>query len=59
MNLLHDERGQGSLEYGLIVGLIAMIAVGVLLLFGNDTNTSLQNSGNAIDQSPSTGHSVQ
>jgi hypothetical protein len=39
-----------------MLGLVAMVAVGMLLLFGNDTNSSLQHSGNAIDSS--TGHTA-
>ncbi len=48
MNFLHDESGQGTLEYGLILGLIAMVVVGIMLVFGSDTNTSLQNSANSM-----------
>ncbi len=44
-----DECGQGTLEYGLVLGLIAMIAVGTLLLIGNDTDSSLYNSAAAIN----------
>jgi Flp pilus assembly pilin Flp len=51
MTFLLDERGQGTLEYGLILGLIAMIAVGALLLVGNDTNGSLQHSASSFNNS--------
>ena len=53
MNFLRDESGQGTLEYGLILGLIAMISVGIMLVFGNDTNTSLQSSASSIGASSS------
>ena len=32
--ILADENGQGMVEYGLILGIIAVAAVGVLLLLG-------------------------
>jgi pilus assembly protein Flp/PilA len=51
--LLADERGQGLVEYGLIIGLVAIALVGVLgvltgalgHIFGNISNT-LNNSAN-------------
>ncbi len=46
---LLDESGQGTLEYGLVLGLIAMIAVGSLLLLGTDTNSSLSDSAASIN----------
>ena len=51
LKFLLDERGQGTLEYGLILGLIAMIAVGALLLVGNDTNSSLSSSASKFNSS--------
>jgi Flp pilus assembly pilin Flp len=44
-----DESGQGTLEYGLVLGLIAMIAVGALLLIGNDTDSSLTSSAASMN----------
>jgi Flp pilus assembly pilin Flp len=44
-----DDSGQGTLEYGLVLGLIAMIAVGTLLLLGNDTSSSLRSSAASIN----------
>lgn len=32
--ILNDEDGQGMVEYGLILGLIAIAAIGALLLLG-------------------------
>jgi pilus assembly protein Flp/PilA len=37
MNFLRDEEGASAVEYGLIVGLIAVVVIGVLTLIGGDT----------------------
>jgi len=34
-SIFADESGQGMVEYGLIIGLIAILCVGVLSLMGN------------------------
>jgi len=34
MGLLKDEKGQGMVEYGLILGLISIAAITVISLFG-------------------------
>ncbi len=34
MNIIKDENGQGMVEYGLILGLIAVAAIAALLLLG-------------------------
>jgi len=34
VKLLRDRSGQGVLEYGLILGLAAMVAIGALLVLG-------------------------
>lgn len=48
MNILRDENGQGMVEYGLILGLIALVAVGAVIVLGggvsdmfDDATTSL------------------
>ncbi|HHX01603.1 MAG TPA: Flp family type IVb pilin [Firmicutes bacterium] len=33
--LLYDESGQGMVEYGLILALIALVVIGALSLFGD------------------------
>jgi len=35
VQILLDENGQGMVEYGLILGLIAIIAVGAIIALGN------------------------
>lgn len=35
MNILRDENGQGMVEYGLILGLIALVAVGAVIVLGD------------------------
>lgn len=34
INFMKDEDGQGMVEYGLIIGLIAIVVVGALVLLG-------------------------
>ena len=42
--LLKDENGQGMVEYGIIVALIAVVAIGAIKIFGsklhNENNTA-------------------
>ncbi len=46
-----DRSGQGVLEYGLILGLVAMVAIGALLVLGNDSSGSLTKAGNTMNAS--------
>jgi len=39
--MLLDSKGQGLLEYALIISLIAVVAVGTLIALGGKTNTTL------------------
>jgi pilus assembly protein Flp/PilA len=41
--LLNEEKGQGMTEYGLILGLIAIAAVGALIFLGGEINTLFTN----------------
>lgn len=43
-----DKRGQGQSEYGLIIGLIAVVLVGVLYFFGTSSSESISRSGDKI-----------
>jgi pilus assembly protein Flp/PilA len=37
-----EEKGQGMTEYGLILGLIALAAVGVMTIFGTEISNKFQ-----------------
>lgn len=40
---LRDEDGQGLVEYALIVGFIALVAIGAIAIFGNTVNNLFKN----------------
>ena len=42
------EEGQGLVEYGLILGLIALIAIGAVMFLGSSMNTMFSNLGHSI-----------
>ena len=44
------QRGQGLVEYGLILGLSTMVAVVVLVFFGGTLSAVLEAIGQAIEQ---------
>jgi Flp pilus assembly pilin Flp len=46
---MRDESGQGILEYGLILGLCAMVAIGALMVFGSNSSTELARASQAIN----------
>ena len=48
MNFLKDEDGQGMVEYGLIIGLIAVVVVGALVLLGPKIKDMFNNIGDTI-----------
>lgn len=43
-----EEDGASLVEYALLLALIAMVAVGALVLFGNSLSNSINNSANQI-----------
>jgi len=47
---MSGERGQGVVEYGLILALSALVAVVVLVFFGATLSAVLEAIGQAIDQ---------
>ena len=44
-----DEEGQGLVEYGLILGLIAVVAIAALNATGTNVNAMLQRVANTLD----------
>ena len=40
-SLLHSERGQGMVEYGLILALIAVVVIGAMTTMGTDLTALL------------------
>jgi Flp pilus assembly pilin Flp len=45
---LRDDRGQGLVEYALILALISLVAIAALGFFGQRDKNSLSNSGNQL-----------
>jgi pilus assembly protein Flp/PilA len=46
--LYRDEEGQGLVEYGLILALIAIVVIVALRLLGTKTNTTMKNVADAL-----------
>jgi len=55
MDFWRDESGLGIVEYGLILALVAMVAIGALLVFGNDITASVDRVGNDMPSASITG----
>ncbi len=53
--ILKDEDGQGMVEYGLILGIIAVAAVAVLLIFGPKLVKLFQKADDQISTIPGVG----
>ena len=45
---LKDDRGQGLVEYALVIALVAMIALATLRVLGHRVNNSLGSASNAF-----------
>ncbi len=48
--LMADERGQGMVEYALILVLIAVVVIAVLIVLGNQIQNAFCNISGAIGQ---------
>jgi len=46
--LLYDERGQGLVEYALIVSTVVLVAIAALNLLGHRSSTTLQNAASSL-----------
>jgi pilus assembly protein Flp/PilA len=47
-SLHDDQRGQGMAEYGLILGLIAILCIAAVLFLGGNIQGLLSNAGSSI-----------
>ena len=47
-NILVDEQGQGLAEYGLILGLIAVLCIAAVLFLSGNIQSLLSNVGSSI-----------
>lgn len=50
-----DEEGATAVEYGIMVGLIAAVIIGVVIAVGDKTNNAFQETSNAMSGTPFTG----
>jgi Flp pilus assembly pilin Flp len=48
-NLVRDDRGLSTVEYVILLVLIAALAVGTWQIFGQNVNQRLTNASNSID----------
>jgi Flp pilus assembly pilin Flp len=48
ISAVRDDRGQGLVEYALIIALVSLAAISALAFFGQRDKNSLSNSGNVI-----------
>jgi len=46
--LRSDEKGATAVEYGLMVGLIAVVIIGAVIILGNKLNALFTSIGNAL-----------
>jgi pilus assembly protein Flp/PilA len=53
IRFLKDENGQGMVEYGLIIGLIAVVVIGALIILGPKIKDMFEGIGEALEESPS------
>jgi len=54
INFVKNEDGQGMVEYGLIIGLIAVIVVAALVVLGPKIRDMFTNIGTKIDAAQTT-----
>lgn len=49
LNILKDENGQGMVEYGLIIGLVAVALIAALVIFAPKIEGVFTRAGSALD----------
>ncbi|MFN8671524.1 MAG: Flp family type IVb pilin [Candidatus Sericytochromatia bacterium] len=47
--LLKDEKGQGMVEYGIILALIAVVVIGAVQTLGKNTNDTFTHANQTIE----------
>ncbi len=47
-NFLSDERGQGLVEYALIIALVSLVAIAAFRTIGKKASNSLTNASNSL-----------
>lgn len=53
--LFNEESGQGMVEYGLILALVAIVAIGALVVIGNRVKGTFDQVGESLPET-SAGH---
>lgn len=53
--LFNEESGQGMVEYGLILALVAIVAIGALVVIGNRVKGTFDKVGESLPET-SAGH---
>jgi pilus assembly protein Flp/PilA len=48
MGVFRDERGQGLVEYALIIALVSLVAISALKFLGAKASNTLNNAANAV-----------
>jgi len=48
MAVVRDDRGQGLVEYALIIALVSLVAISALKFLGAKASNSLNNAANAL-----------
>ena len=48
-NMLKNEDGQGMVEYGLLIGLIAIVVIAAIFILGPKIAAMFTDAGNALD----------
>jgi pilus assembly protein Flp/PilA len=48
MGVLRDDRGQGLVEYALIIALVSIVAIAALKFLGGKASNTLNNAANSL-----------